>query len=160
MSAEPGSDLLVSKIERALNRVESVAAGGCLAAMLLLSLIEIGARNFLQSSLPGASVLIQYLVLWVSFLGAVLAVPGRHIKIDIAAHWISERWRSNLERPVYVFSSLVCGLLSWHAARFWQDEWQSVSAAEKWIAAMGFVFPACFLLLALHFSLRALRGKA
>lgn len=160
MSGDAGPGSLVETIERSLNRVESLAAGGCLALMLLLSLIEIGARNFWHSSLPGASVLIQYLVLWVSFLGAVLAVPGRHIKIDIASHWISQRWRNALERPVYAFCCVVCAMLCWHAARFWHDEWQTVSAAEKWIAAMGFVFPACFLLLALHFGLRALRRRA
>ncbi len=126
--------------------------------MLVLSLIEIGARNFFHTGIPGASTLIQYLVLWVSFMGAVLAVRGRHIKIDVATVLLNEAWRSRLARPISLFSMAVCGTLFWHAARFWRDEWQSVPPDEKWVAAMGVIIPIGFCLLTLHFALRGIIG--
>lgn len=158
MSLHTRNRSLPSRIEQTLTRVETQVASACLVTILALSLIEIGARNFFQSGIPGASTLIQYLVLWVSFLGAVVAVRERHIKIDIATHLISESWRNRLERPIFTFCSLVCGTLFWYAARFWHDEWLSVSSDEKWIAAMGMVFPVSFFLLSLHFALRAIIG--
>lgn len=147
-----------SKLERTLTRAETLVASVCLITILALSLIEIGARNFFHSGIPGASTLIQYLVLWVSFLGAVVAVRERHIKIDVATHLISETWRNRLERPIFTFCGLVCGALCWYAVRFWYDEWLSVSSDEKWIAAMGIIFPVSFCLLSLHFTLRVIIG--
>ena len=124
----------------------------------MLSLTEIGARNFFHTSIPGADVLNRYLVLWISFLGAVLAVPGRHIKIDIATAWISEPWQRKMERPVYFFSAVVCSGLGLAATRFWQSEWQYATPDEKWIAALSIIIPISFFLLALHFVLCLVMG--
>ena len=149
---------LPARIEQTLTRVETLIGSACLLGMLALSLVEIGARNFFHSGIPGASTIIQYLVLWVCFLGAVVAVRERHIKIDVATHLISEAWRSKLERPIFIFCTIVCATLFWYAARFWYDEWLSVSSDEKWIAAMGIIFPISFCLLSLHFTLRVIIG--
>jgi TRAP-type C4-dicarboxylate transport system permease small subunit len=158
MSSHARNRSLPAKIEQALTRAESLVASACLLTILVLSLIEIGARNFFHTGIPGASTLIQYLVLWVSFLGAVVAVRERHIKIDVATILISEAWRNKLERPIFLFCTLVCGTLCWYAVRFWLDEWSSVSSDEKWIAAMGSIFPVSFCLLSLHFALRVIIG--
>ena len=149
---------LPAKIEHRLTIIESQLASACLVAILALSLIEIGARNFFDTGVPGASTLIQYLVLWVSFIGAVLAVRERHIKIDVATILLNEVWRRRLERPIFFFSMVVCGTLFWHAAGFWWDEWQSVAPDEKWVAAMGIIIPIGFCLLSLHFALRGIIG--
>ena len=158
MSVHTRSYSLPSRIEQALTRAETLAGSACLLAMLFLSLLEIGARNFFHSGIPGASTIIQYLVLWVCFLGAVVAVRERHIKIDVATHLISESWRRRLERPIFIFCTLVCATLFWYAIRFWFDEWSSVTSEEKWIAAMGVIFPISFFLLSLHFALRVAIG--
>ena len=146
------------KIEHVLLRVEGLVAGMSLVVILLLSLIEIAARNFLHTGIPNASILIQYLVLWVSFFGAVLAVQGRHIKIDIATLLISAAWRKKLERPINFFSALVCAMLFWAAARFWESEWLAASHEDQWVAAMSIIFPVCFCLLSLHFTLCGIIG--
>ena len=149
---------LPAKIESTLTRIESLCASVSLAIMLVLSLLEIAARNFFHTGIPGASTLIQYLVLWVCFFGAVLAVRERHIKIDVAVVFVTEAWRRKLERPIFLFSALVCGALFWHAARFWWGEWLSSSADQRWVAALGIIFPVTFCLLTLHFTLRAIIG--
>lgn len=158
MNAHLRNQSLPAKIEHTLTRAETLLASVCLATILLISLLEIGARNFFHSGIPGASTLIQYLVLWVSFLGAVVAVRERHIKIDIATILISENWRRKLERPIFIFCTLVCATLCWHAVRFWLDEWSNVPSQEKWIAGMGIIFPLSFSLLTLHFALRVIIG--
>ncbi len=148
----------MAKLEFHLTRVESIVAIAGLVLLLGLTLAEIGARNFFHSSIPGADVLDRYLVLWVSFLGAVLAVRDRHIKIDAVAVWFPDAWRRRLERPIFLFSSVVCGILFWAAARFWREEWLYAPAAERWITMLAVIIPLSFFLLTAHFALRFLIG--
>jgi TRAP-type C4-dicarboxylate transport system permease small subunit len=147
-----------ARLEYYFTGIESAFAIFGLALMLGLSLIEIILRNFFHYSIPGADVLIRYLVLWVSFLGAVMAVRERHIKVEIIAAWLPEIWHRRLERPIFLFSALVCGVITWAAVRFWYQEWLTVPPGEKWIAILGVVIPLSFFLLALHFTLRFLIG--
>lgn len=156
--AHPRNRTWMAQLEFQLTRAESFVAIAGLVLLLGLSLAEIGARNFFHSSIPGADVLDRYLVLWVSFLGAVLAVRGRHIKIDALAVWFPESWRRRLERPIFLFSSLVCGSLSWAAMRFWREEWLHAPAAERWITVLAVILPLSFFLLTVHFALRFLIG--
>ncbi len=147
-----------AKLEFYLTRTESMIAIAGLVLLLGLSLAEICARNFFHTAIPGADTLDQYLVLWVSFLGAVLMVRERYIKIDMATMWLSDTWRRRLERPIFIFSAVVCGNLFWAAARFWREEWLNTATAEKWITALGIIIPLSFLLLTIHFALRFIIG--
>lgn len=147
-----------AKLEFYLTNVEGIIATAGLVLLLVLSLAEIGARNFFHTAIPGAEILDRYLVLWVSFLGAVLAVRERHIKIDAVAVWLPEAWRRKLERPIFVFSAVVCGFLFWAAVRFWREEWAHAAAAEKWVAALGLIIPLSFFLLTVQFSIRFVVG--
>jgi len=147
-----------AKLEFYLTRTESLIAITGLLLLLLLSLAEIIARNFFHTAVPGAEVLDRYLVLWVSFLGAALAVRERHIKIDAVAVWLPETWRRRLERPIFLVSALVCGGLFWAAVQFWREEWTYAPATEKWITVLGVIIPLSFFLLTFHFSLRFLIG--
>ena len=147
-----------AKLEFYFTRIESTLAISGLLLMLGLSLVEIILRNLLHTSIPGADVLIRHLVLWVSFIGAVVAVRERHIKIEIISVWLPEIWRSRLERPIFLFSAIVCAIIAWAAVRFWYQEWLNAPPGEKWIALLSIVIPLSFLLLALHFVLRFLIG--
>lgn len=147
-----------AKLEHYFTRTESACAVFGLALMLGLSLAEIILRNFFHTTIPGADVLIRYLVLWVSFLGAVMAVRERHIKVEIIAAWLPKLWHRRLERPIFLFSAVTCAVIAWAAIRFWRQEWLNTPPGEKWIAVLGIVIPLSFLLLALHFTLRFLIG--
>lgn len=147
-----------AKVEYYFMRVESALAISGLVLMLALSLAEIVLRNLFHTSIPGTDVMIRHLVLWVSFMGAVVAVRERHIKVEIIAVWLPDLWRRHLERPIFLFSAVVCAFIAWASVRFWYQEWLHVPAGEQWIALLSSVIPLSFLLLALHFSLRFLIG--
>lgn len=147
-----------AKLEFYFTRVESILAISGLVLMLGLSLAEVVLRNFFHQSVPGADVLIRHLVLWVSFIGAVVAVRERHIKVEIISVWLPDKWRRRLERPIFLFSAVVCAVISHAATRFWYQEWLNVALAEKWIAILSIVIPLSFFLLTLHFALRFLIG--
>ena len=154
----PPAEGAKTKLELHFTRIEGTIAIGGLALLLVVSLLEIAARNFFHAAIPGADLLNRNLVLWISLLGAVLAVPGQHIKIDALAVWLAPAWRRRLEAPIFFFATLVCGALFWAAARFWIEEWRHAPQAEKWTAALAVIIPAGFFLLALHFALHCLLG--
>ncbi len=152
---------LFRRLEKALAGIEAVIAVCGLSMMLVLACTQIIARNLFETGFPTADTLLRYLVLLVSFSGALLAIKEhRHIKIDVALTWLPDRWRHVLERGFNFFSSAVCAVLAWAAARFWWLEWQFASSHEKWIAGMALILPVSFMLLALHFVLRGLLGSS
>lgn len=146
--------------ERWLAAAENFFAILSIVTILCLSLGEIAARNFLHTGIPGADLAIRHLVLWVCFLGAVLAVAeGRHVKIDVAVMWIPQRWQAILAVPFNVFAALVCGFMALGGWHFWREEWAVAPTDEQWVAALMVILPLGFCLLALHFLLRALLGQ-
>ncbi|MHB8474217.1 MAG: TRAP transporter small permease [Gammaproteobacteria bacterium] len=135
---------------------EASLAALSLLSLLLLSLAQIAARNLFHTGLPLADSLTRYLVLYVAMLGAVLATEeDRHIKIDVGTALLP-RLVTVLQRPFHILSAVVCTLLSSAAWHFWREEWQYAATDEHWIAALEFILPFGFGLLALHFLILGL----
>ena len=151
----------VADFRRALIRMESFMAGASL--MLLLSLIfgQVLARNFFGTGIPHGDILARYMVLYVAFFGAVLAVEGnKHIRIDVVAACMKPARIKRLQPPLYLISSAICGVMTWAAIRFWYDDWQYVADYERWTSVLALIIPFGFFLLSLHFLLGALFAPA
>jgi TRAP-type C4-dicarboxylate transport system permease small subunit len=148
---------LLLRLENALAGLEAALAVFGLMLMLLLAFVQLIARNFFDTGFPTADTLLRYLVLLVSFLGAVMAVrEQRHIKIDLLVVSVPEKWRPWLDTLLSLISAAVCGTLCWAAGRFWRTGWQVAAPTEKWVAALALILPISFGLLCLEFALRAL----
>ncbi len=146
-------------IRRWLTLLETVLAGASLLLLVALTLLQIVARNLFETGLPAADALTRHLVLYVTFFGAALAADAyRHIRIDVVAAWLSERWLERLYRPLQLIAGLVCILLTQAAIRFWIDEWQYAGAHERWQVLFNLILPVGFGLLVLHFLLGTLLG--
>lgn len=143
----------------ALIRVEELAAAASLLALLVMVLIEVLARNLFNTGFPDMEMVMRYLVLYVGLLGAVLATERVcHIKCDVISVFISIQSKEKIKRPLFLLSAVVCAALSWHASRFWWDEWSYAGDHEKWVVPMALILPVGFGLLALHFTLSGLMG--
>lgn len=143
------------KLERMLARVEAVIAVGGFAAMVVLSFAQILARNLFNTGLPGTDILLRYLVLVVSFFGAVLAVrEQRHIRLDVLSSLMPLSWRHRLRVSFHFVSAGVCGVLGWAAVRYWREEWHYAMSGDRWPAALSIVLPVSLALLSFHFLLR------
>ena len=146
-------------LERWLVRGWLIVAALSLAVMLLLSLVQILARNFLQLGLPEADAIIRGLVMWVVFAGATIAVQSqRHIRIDVLNLVLPQAWRRALVVPLQLAASAVCAALAWPAARFWWEEWQATAPADQIATALLLIFPLGFAALTLHFLISAGTG--
>jgi TRAP-type transport system small permease protein len=146
-------------LQRRLTRIETWLAGLSLLLLLALTLAQIIARNLFETGLPMADSITRYLVLYVTFFGAALAVDSqRHIRIDVVSAWLSDAWLDRLHRPLHLLAGVVCLLLTQAAVRFWLDEWQYAAMQVRWQVLVNLILPLGFGLLTLHFLLATLIG--
>jgi TRAP-type C4-dicarboxylate transport system permease small subunit len=156
----PSEPHWVTGLRHALMRMETFMAGTSL--LLLLSLIfgQVLARNFFSSGIPHADILSRYMVLYVAFFGAALAVEQhKHIRIDIVAAFLDAHRIRQLRAPLYLISALLCTVMTWAAIRFWYDDWQYVAEHERWSSILALITPFGFSLLSLHFLLGGLFAR-
>ncbi len=128
--------------------------------LLCLAIVQILARNLFDTGFADADSLTRYLVLYVTFFGAAVAVEReRHIKIDVCCVALPTRALRLLYRPMRAIAALVCGVLAYAALHFWLDEWQFAPQHERWQVVIAVVIPVGFVLLTLQFALAALLGE-
>jgi TRAP-type C4-dicarboxylate transport system permease small subunit len=140
--------------------IETWLAAGSLLLLLGLAVVQILARNLFDTGIADADSLTRYLVLYVTFFGAAVAVErDRHIKIDVCCVMLPTRALHTLYRPMHAIAALVCGVLAAAAVRFWVDAWQFAPPHERWQVLAALVIPVGFALLTLQFALAALLGQ-
>jgi len=151
---------LLKRLRTLLARVEASVAAGSLLLLLLLALVQVLARNLFDTGFATADTLSRYLVLYVLFFGAGLAVEHeRHIRIDVACSFLSSRALNRLYRPMRAVTALVCLFLTVAAVRYWRDAWLYAPEGERWLALVGLVIPIGFALLTLQYLLAVLLGR-
>lgn len=147
----------ITALRHALIRMETFMAGGSLLLLLAIVFGQVLVRNFLESGIPHADILSRYLVLYVAFFGAALAIEShRHIRIDVVAACMKPERMRMLRPPLYLISACLCAAMTWAAMRFWYDDWQYVADHERWASILALITPFGFSLLTLHFLLGGL----
>lgn len=134
------------------------------AVMIGLSFLQIVLRNVAQSGFVWTDPLLRHLVLWIGFLGALLATrAGRHIQIDVLSRLLPERWLRWTALVTHLLSSFVCVLLCNASFKMVRDEaaFGSTSFLEVPTWILQSVMPVALWLMAYRFACRtmdALRG--
>lgn len=139
-----------------INRLEDWFLILLLGLMVVLAIAQIFYRNIFGEGIVWIDPLLRVLVLWVAIAGAVVATrTDNHIRIDFFARYISERFHKIMLRLVYAFCIFVCGLISWHAVRFVQMdyEYQTIAFAQipAWVTEL--IIPVGFFLIAVRYLL-------
>ena len=152
--------LLIKRLHNELIRLETWLAAGSLFLLLALALLQILARNLFDAGIAEADTLTRYLVLYVTFFGAAVAVQrNRHIKIDVCCALLSPAMLRRLYRPMQLLAALVCAFLADASIRYWRDEWLYAPDHERWLVLVGLVMPVGFVLLTTQFFLAAILGR-
>ena len=150
---------ILSKFKHALIAIEKYVAISSLFLLLAFTLTQIIARNFFDTGFTSLETISRHLVLFIAFSGASLVCEqNNHIKIDVLSAFLSSSQKSLLIKPLLIISSVVCGIFSWHASRFWLDELSYAPAHELWIVYLALILPIGFATLSLHFLLISLTG--
>ncbi|RXK53699.1 TRAP transporter large permease subunit [Oleiharenicola lentus] len=107
---------------------EELVGAGALAAMVLLPMVEIGARAAGWPGLAGSGTLVQHLTLVVGMAGAALAAGrGRLLAFASSASFLPTRWQSRAHGLTHAGSAAVTFLLAVASARFVAVERESAS---------------------------------
>ncbi len=143
------------RIDNRIARLEQVLITGLLTTMIVTAFLQIVLRNFFSTGLAWGDALVRYLVVWVGFVGAALAVKeGKHIAIEILSHLLSDRSENVVRAASCFFSALICGLLTWAAVLFVRVEalmgGPAVFGLPAWLPQV--IIPAAFAVMTLRFG--------
>lgn len=144
--------------ETLLTKVETFLIIVLLSVMLLLGFTQVLLRNLFHSGLVWGDIVLRHLVLWIGFIGALLATSSdRHISIDIFSRFFSPKLKHVTHIIVDVFSALICVLLFRAALTFIGFEISENHVVygdiPSWYAQS--IIPVGYGLLTVHFLLRA-----
>ena len=148
------------QIDSGIDRVEGILLVLLLGLMIGVAFLQIVLRNLFATGLSWADPLVRNLVVWVGFIGAALATrEGKHITIDLLLRGMPQRARGVTERMTHLFSSVICGLLTFAAIKFIRNEAlmgsRTFGEIPTWVP--GLILPATFALMTFRFGLRALK---
>lgn len=143
-------------VARALDTIIAALAvlgGGMVAAIFLIVIADVLARNVTGDSIRWSSAIVEYGLLVAAMLVAPSLVrSNQHIRVEILASALSEAPRRVLERLVSLCVAALCFVLFWYAADAGYSVWtrgeidiRSIPLA-RWILyavlACGFFFCA------------------
>ncbi len=155
---------MFNALERFLEGIEKTALIVLLCVMIGLSFLQVVLRAGFSTGLLWADVFLRHLVLWVGFLGAVVAVSqNKHFAMDVILNFFPRKLQRAVQVMIDFFALAVLYLLSRSAIRFFQDDAQSgailfhlreFAVPSAWMNA---IIPAAFALLGVHFAFKTLR---
>ena len=148
----------LKQLKRLLTLLEDGLLVLMLSAMILLASWQILMRNLFDSGLFWADPALRMMVLWLALLGAIAATrEDRHIRIDLFSRFLGDRGKRWVQGINDLFSSVICGLISWHSGRLayfeWQDGTQLFGGLPAWLGES--IIPVGFGIMALSFIVNA-----
>ncbi len=106
-------------LDRYISRLEQILIAALLTVMILMAFSQIVLRNFFSTGIAWGDSLVRYLVVWVGFIGAAIAVKeDKHITIDVLSRWITRGGESTIQAISHFSSAVICGLLTWAGIKF------------------------------------------
>lgn len=154
-----------AKLERArarLQRLEDLLLALLLTSMILLACSQILLRNLWDYGLAWGDPTLRLMVLWITLLGAMAATrDNNHIRIDLLSRYLPVQVGRIARRLTDGFTSLVCALLAWHAARFVLLEYEAGSRFLDLLPIWPFqlIMPLGFAIIALRLLMNSLSGQ-
>ena len=109
----------MSRVISILHKIEDALLVSLLLLMIGLAVFQIVLRNGFDAGIVWADPLVRVLVLWLGLIGAMVASrTDNHISIDIVSKYLPEHIKRFTTLLVYLFTTIICTLMTWHSARF------------------------------------------
>jgi TRAP-type C4-dicarboxylate transport system permease small subunit len=146
-------------IDRILGICSAALLVTLLAVMLLMGFTQVVLRNFFSASILWGDVFLRHVVLWVAFLGAIVAAgERRHITIDALTKILSGRWQKIAAIVTGIASVVVCYFLTEASYRFMLDEMEYggtlLLGIPRWVFVS--IIPIGFGMIMLRFGINVL----
>ena len=147
-------------LERVLTKIETFILSSAFILLLGVSCVQLVLRKFFTAWF-WADEFDQNMVVWVGFIGAILAVKeNRHLTTEILTNFLS---KENRARPVIalfvsLFTIVVCAMFTAVAWRFFEYRMIYEGTDELFPgfpkAYFSVIFPIGFSLITLHYVIR------
>lgn len=113
----------LAKLNDGFARVEGFLLVVFLMTMLGLAFLQVVMRNFFNSGIPWADSVVRVMVLWVGFLGAVLATRlDQLLTVEVLTKYMPGKGRHMMSVVVKLFAIVVCYFLLQASLRFLASE--------------------------------------
>ncbi len=147
-----------SKLDRFAKLIEDSLLVGLLVALIVVATGQIVLRNVYGTGLSWSDESMRLLVLWLAMAAAIAASrDDRHLSIDVLSRFLAGAGLAVVRVVVALFTSLVCMLLAWHAARFVNDarvfEDVLLGGLPAWL--LQIIMPVAFAIMALRYLIHA-----
>ena len=97
-------------------RVEKLVALVVLFFLILVPVAEIILRKAFRTGLPGSAAYVKHLVVWITFLGGMLASKeGKHLALSAGITKIRPKYQPLVTSFINLISTSVCTTLTWSA---------------------------------------------
>ena len=142
-----------------VHKVEDWILVVAIAAVVVLSAVQIFLRNLFESGIAWIPPLLGVLILWVGLLGAMVATRQHaHIKINILSSFLPKHLNTILQIVVNLFSALVLFAVAYYAIEFVKLDLESPTMAfgnvPVWVTET--ILPISFGLMGLRFFAQAI----
>nr|WP_321401409.1 TRAP transporter small permease [uncultured Desulfobacter sp.] len=146
----------MSRVISILHKIEDALLVSLLLTMIGLVVFQIVLRNGFDAGIVWADPLVRVLVLWLGLIGAMVASrTDNHISIDIVSKYLPRGLQRFTSLLIYLFTTFICALMTWHSARFvLMEKADGISAffsVPIWICEL--VIPAAFGIIAIRYAL-------
>ncbi len=151
------------KVIRGIDSILGIIAAAILvtllAVMLFMGFTQVVLRNLFSTSILWGDVFLRHVVVWVAFLGAIVATgEKRHITIDALTKILSEKGKKIAGVVTGIASIIVCYYLTDASYRFLVDEMEFggilLLDIQRWIFQL--IIPLGFGLMMLRFAVKVL----
>lgn len=94
-----------------------------LGIMIVMAFGQVALRNFFDTSIEWGDIFLRHLVLWLGWLGAVIATgEGRHLRIEFVTRLVPQKVRKIFFIITSFFAAFICYLLMDASISFLQLE--------------------------------------
>jgi len=146
---------IFSAADRAFKFIVQGVLVTVLLSMIGLVFVQVLLRGFFNSGIVWADVVARHMVLWIAFLGAMLATRSRqHISIDLAARLVPRRARNALRFFLDIVACIICCALTIAAVKFVisEREMEMVLFANIPLWTIGTIIPFGFAMMTFEYA--------
>ncbi|MDQ2945769.1 MAG: TRAP transporter large permease subunit, partial [Acidobacteriota bacterium] len=135
-----------------LHKIENLFSVAALSLMVLLPVIEMGARILGWNGISGSALFVQHLTLWVGFLGGMLAARSGRLLAMSSGTFLPEKWRHWVKVLTAMILAAVCTCLASASWTFLVSEREGgswlIPGIPKWIVLI--IMPLGFAVIGLR----------
>jgi TRAP-type C4-dicarboxylate transport system permease small subunit len=145
------------KLNDLIGKVEGFLLTFILVVMIGLAFTQVILRNFFNSGITWADVVVRHLVLWVGFIGAsVASKEDGHLAMDLVSRFLPDKLRRPTAMFVHAASSFVCACLTVASYKFVMGEKEAGSMLVENIPNYWaiIIIPIGFGMMSLRFALK------